>query len=410
MISPQFARIIIDPEVEHSPLATSIRKNANGVAVSVEPTSEFAAGTRHLTLSEGKRLLLVRRFAGRSFKLCQGWKPDYACCNLHTLAEANNCSMECTYCILQFYMTSPHLTVFGNIDDLQKEISEVAGSAPQRLFRIGTGELSDSLLLDPLTDSTTHMVPFFRGLPNTVLELKTKTDNIENLLRIDGGERTVVSWSVNPSYVVARDELKTASLDARLKAASRVADQGYPVGFHLDPIVHYADWKTGYREFIDQLLASVAPERIAWISMGSLRFPPEMKSTMEQRFPRSTLRLGELVRGDDGKFHYLRPLRLEMYRWIYSHLQNQLAAAGDRGPVIYLCMEPPDVWKRVFERPAPTNAELEFEFAENFTRRFPRAALPPPSRPRYEEFAAATAAARANGHGFVSLESLSRVD
>ena len=36
MISPQFARIIIDPEVEHSPLATSIRKNANGVAVSVE--------------------------------------------------------------------------------------------------------------------------------------------------------------------------------------------------------------------------------------------------------------------------------------------------------------------------------------------------------------------------------------
>ncbi len=94
MIKTEFARILIDPVVEHSPLAEAIRRNASNVAVSVEPTAEFAAGTRHLSLTEGKRLLLVREFQGRSVKLFQAWKTGYACCNLHTVAEANNCAME----------------------------------------------------------------------------------------------------------------------------------------------------------------------------------------------------------------------------------------------------------------------------------------------------------------------------
>lgn len=391
MIKTEFARILIDPAVARSPLAEAIRRNAQNVEVSVESTAEFAAGTRHLSLTEGKRLLLVRRFQGRSVKLCQAWRSSYACCNLHTVAEANNCAMECTYCILQFYMNSPHMTVFGNLDDLQEEIASRVALEPGRVLRIGTGELSDSLLLDPLTESTTHMVPFFRGLPNAVLELKTKTDNIAHLLGMDGGERTVVSWSVNPQEIVTREELKTASLENRLAAAREVAAHGYPVGFHLDPIVHYDGWRDGYTTLVDRMIDAVPPERIAWISMGSLRFPQEMKATVEARFPRSELPSGEFVRGDDGKSHYLRPLRVEMFRLVTERLKARLETVGDRGPVLYLCMEPPEVWKKVFGRVAPTKAELDFAFAENYARRFPGAGLARPERPRYEVFVAAGA-------------------
>ncbi len=413
MVKTEFARIIIDPDVEHSPLAASIRRNARNVEVTVQPTAEFAAGTRHLSLTEGKRLLLLRPFRGRAVKLCQGWKPDYACCNLHTVAEANNCAMECTYCILQFYVNSPHMTVFGNIDDLQDEITRMVRREPDRLLRIGTGELSDSLLLDPLTESTTHMVPFFRRLPHAVLELKTKTDNIGHLLGMDGGERVVVSWSVNPQEIVTREELKTASLADRLAAARQVAEHGYPVGFHLDPMVHYDGWREGYAALVDHLIDAVPVERIAWISLGSLRFPPQMKATMTRRFPRSELPTGELIRADDGKFHYLRPLRLEMYRLVVERLNRRLdmrprarwGEARERRPVLYLCMEPPAVWKKVFGKTAPTNAELEFEFAANYSRRFPRAGLPAPELQRYEAFAAATARAQADGT-FVSSDSL----
>ncbi len=378
-------KILIEADVASTPIAEAVRRNAKDIEILDVPTGTAEESLRRLGLTAGKRVLLLKRFQGRFFKQCQGLKKEYSCCNLHTLAEANGCTMECTYCILQYYMTSPHLSVFANLSDLQGEIERVIHTQPSRIFRIGTGELSDSLLLDPLTESTRHMVPFFRRLPNAVLELKTKTDSVSNLLDLDHGQRTVVSWSVNPAEVGAREELKTAPIVRRLAAARRVAGAGYPVGFHIDPMIHHANWRDGYAELLDKLLDAVEPRQVAWISLGTLRFPPEMKGTMEARFPRSELRYGELVRGDDGKMHYLRPMRIEMYRHVVDGLLRRLEHESSK-PVIYLCMEPPDVWKRVFDLPAPSNAALEHHFAENYWRRFGGGSLPEPKLSDYEGF------------------------
>ena len=403
MIRTTFESIVIDPSVEETPLAVAVRRNAGATEVISAPTAGFAADTRHVGRTAGKRFLLVERFQGHAVKLCQGLKPGYACCNLHTLAEANNCSMECTYCILQFYMNSPHLSVFANTMDLQAEILRRVALASPRLLRIGTGELSDSLLLDPLTESTRQMVPFFRRLPNAVLELKTKTDNIENLLELGSAGKTVVSWSVNPSEIVEREELKTAPLRRRLAAARALAFQGYPIGFHIDPMIDYLDWQDGYAALVDALLDAVPPQQIAWISIGSLRFPPSMKATVASRFPRSELRYGELVRGADGKLHYLRPQRIEMYRWVVERLRRQIRDPS-QGPVLYLCMESPEVWERVFDEPAPTLEELDFRFAQSFERRFPGPSL---ETPRWEHYAPRETPEIAEPSGdFVPLESV----
>ena len=404
MIRPQLEKIIIEPQVAGTEMAGAIRRNAGGIEVLEASGSGSGEELRSLGLTAGKRVLLVKEFLGRAFKQCQGLKPGYACCNLHTLAEANNCSMECTYCILQFYMTSPHLTVFANLEEIQAEILERVSAQPERIFRIGTGELSDSLLLDPLTESTRRMVPFFRSLPNAVLELKTKTDNVALLSELEHGQRSVVSWSVNPPEIVEREELKTAKLDERLAAAALVSRRGYPVGFHIDPMIHHQRWQEGYAYLVDAILNAVPPERIAWISLGSLRFPPSMKATMEARFPRSQLRYGELVHGDDGKMHYLRPLRLEMYRFVANRLEERFRGSPS-APVVYLCMEPPEVWKRVFDREAPTNPELEHRFAESYWRRFPGAGLPRPELEAYSGFSSPTSGA--GSQSFVPLASLS---
>jgi len=376
MTKVSIAKILIESEAVATDMAATLRRNATGVEI-VEARIEESL--RHLAPAEGKRVLLVRWFRGKSFKRCQGFKPEYACCNLHTFAEGNHCALECTFCILQYYMTSPHLTIFANTGDIEAEIADGAGDQPERIFRITTGELGDSLLLDPLTEASRRWVLFFRGLKNALLELKTKTDNIENLLRLDAGQRTVVSWSVNPQEIVEREELKTAPIDDRLAAASRVARHGYPVGFHLDPIIHYAGWRAGYTGLLDALLDAVPPERIAWISLGSLRFPLEMKPALATRFPRSTLRCGELVPCDDGKMRYPRPIRAEMFRALVEHLEERFRRCGS-APLIYLCMEPPDMWQRVFGTPGPSTAELDFQFAESYVRRFPHAGLPTPRR------------------------------
>jgi len=130
MIRPTLDKILVDPAVAATPIARAVSRNAGGVEVIEAPAGGVEEALRRLGLTEGKRVLLVKEFRGRSFKQCQGLKEEYACCNLHTLAEGNGCAMECTYCILQHYMTSQHLTVFANVDDLQAEIQRAVSSEP----------------------------------------------------------------------------------------------------------------------------------------------------------------------------------------------------------------------------------------------------------------------------------------
>lgn len=325
--------------------------------------------------SEGKRVLLVRAFEGRAFKRCQGFKERYACCGLYTLSDANGCGLDCSYCILQHYLTGPGISVFANLEDLAVEVESAIRSRPDRIFRVTTGELGDSLLLDPLTEASRSWVSAFRGIPNAILELKTKTDHVQNLLALDPCAKTVVSWSVNPPELVEREEHRAASLDARLSAASQVARHGFSVGFHLDPMILYPGWEEGYRRLLDALLDAVPADSIAWLSLGSLRFPPELKPVMAARFPRSALRLGELLLCEEGKLRYPRPMRTEMYRFAVRHLEARLGRLT-LPPTVYLCMEPPWTWNKVFDGHAPTSAELDHRFAETYRQRFPRAGIP----------------------------------
>jgi spore photoproduct lyase len=176
-----------------------------------------------------------------------------------------------------------------------------------------------------------------------LLELKTKSDCVENLLDLDPNERIVVSWSMNPERVVAADEHFTASLDERVAAARRCQEAGYKLGFHFDPIIEYRGWEEDYRAMIEKIFAAVDFRRVAWLSMGVLRQTPALRRAMRERFPKTLLLTGEQVFCSDGKFRYFQPMRVAMYRKMVQWIR-QLAPL----PPVYLCMESREVWEQVF--------------------------------------------------------------
>jgi spore photoproduct lyase len=151
-----------------------------------------------------------------------------------------------------------------------------------------------------------------------------------------------VSFSLNPPAVVATEEGVAASLDERLAAAERAISRGYRVAFHFDPMIHVPDWEQAYIAVVDRLAAyrRAAPE---WISLGTLRYPPSLKPTIEER----TYALDEFVRSGDGKMRYLQPIRARMYRTVKKRLRSVLPETP-----VYLCMESPVVW-RDMQRAAP---------------------------------------------------------
>ena len=362
---PSIEKIIIHSDAVDAPMTRRIIGNLPDVPAEVmdDAASErFASG---LTLSRGKRILFLTRGKGALVKPCPGTSDPYLCCGYVTVNPQTHCPMDCTYCILQNYLERSFLTVHVNTDEILLRIEALLASQPGRFFRIGTGELADSLALDPITQISGDLLPFFVSKRNALLELKTKTGNVRSLLA-QPARRAVISWSVNPQRVIDAEEHRTASLDERLSAAGECAEAGFLVGFHFDPILLVEEWEKDYDGLIDRLFSAVNPSRIAWISLGSLRFPPALKEVIEERFPRSRIPFGEMIRGLDGKMRYAKPVRLELYRRIAGRIRERSS-----GVFVYFCMESPDVWERVMGRAPASNAELDGLFSESIRRRFP---------------------------------------
>ena len=341
-------QLVVDARVADTPPARRLFDRWPGDTPRIEEEVDAVverARLREDALTVGKRTLLVTQRKGDFLKPCQGMTERHeACCGYAILNIVENCPMDCTYCVLQAYLDNPLVVVYANLDGLAAEIDRAIGSlGGRRRLRVGTGELGDSLALDGLTGLSLDLMRAVEPFDDVVLEFKTKTVEIENLLSVAAPRNVLVSWSLNAPRHVAAEDVGAPSLEARLEAARRCAQHGYRLGFHFDPIIHAPDWETEYRGAVELLFERIDPSRIAYVSLGGLRYPAALKPIVERRFPGSTITGGELVRSWDGKLRYFRPIRVALYRRMVEWI-------GARAPdvTVYLCMESPPVWADVF--------------------------------------------------------------
>jgi spore photoproduct lyase len=224
--------------------------------------------------------------------------------------------------------------------------------------------------LDSVFPISPFLIPFFAQRNHAVLELKTKSAEVDHLLHLDHRRRTIISWSLNPPKIIEEEEKGTVSLENRITAAQKCQERGYPVGFHFDPIIFYEEWEKGYQETIVSLFEKIDSKEIIWISLGGFRYPPQLKAIVQQRFPNTNIFLGELFPGRDGKFRYLEEIRVEMYQKMVGWLREV-----DPNLFIYLCMESKEVWERVFGW-APENSHHLNQLFEERLNGFMKRSLP----------------------------------
>jgi spore photoproduct lyase len=231
--------------------------------------------------------------------------------------------------------------MFVNLEDKLEQIDRTLGSQPERIFRIGTGEFTDSLALDPILGWTQVLLPFFSSRKNTVLELKTKTDQIEALLSSRWRERIIVSWSLNSPDIATREETGAPGIRRRLEAARRCQRGGFVIGFHFDPLIRYGEWKDGYARTIEMMDRYIDPKGIIWVSLGAMRYMASLKPIIRRRHPGTHILDGEFVPGLDGKMRYFKLLRTEMYQFMGEKLKEWNQDLG-----VYLCMESHEIWEK----------------------------------------------------------------
>ncbi len=349
----------IDREVLESPITAHVRRALPQIPTTIieGPPPVAVPATQAARMTMSKKHLYLTSQQGRFVRPCPGASSrrdaGQLCCGYTIVDVVSNCNFDCTYCYLQNYINTPYLTVYANIEALFDELAALLQSNAGQRVRIGSGEFSDSLSLEPLTGFAGLLIPFLRQFPNVQFELKTKSDWVDSLLDLDPQGRVMVSWSVSPEAVVRREEHKTASLAARLQAARRCRAAGYDIGLHFDPLLHYPGWEADYEGLVETVFATLAPEDITTLSMGSLRFAPALKPVVRSRFPKSRIMSAELFPGADGKVRYFKPLRIEMYRHMLACLQRYL------DPERSICMESQEVWQQVFGHAPACSLDVE---------------------------------------------------
>lgn len=274
---------------------------------------------------------------GNIVRGCPGTK-NHICCGYKTIDLIEGCPLSCSYCILKHYINTEGIKIHRNIDYIISQIDDTICNNNKHILRFGTGELSDSLALDRRYLLNRHLIEFFGQKRKALLELKSKWAYIDHIIPFLN-PYTVVSFSLAPQGIIEKEEKRTSPLYKRFRALQKAQKAGCFVGLHLDPIIIYEGFEKDYQYLIEDIGRLIDLERVIWISLGLLRFPSGLLNDFVQGRRRNLL-YGEFIRGEDGKYRYIKGERIKVYKMLYDLLKNKY-----EGLFIYLCMERQDVWK-----------------------------------------------------------------
>ncbi len=272
------------------------------------------------------------------------------CCNLMTLDMVESCGFDCSYCSIQsFYYKNQVVFDSKFADHLSKLKLD-----PDKTYHVGTGQSSDSLMWGNKYGMLDALIDFAKANPKVILELKTKSTNINYLSKAKVPSNIICTWSLNTQTIIDNEEHKTASLQQRLEAARKVADKGIVIGFHFHPIVHYHGWQDEYHSIYTQIQDMFNPAELAMISVGTLTFiKPVIKKIRERSFHSKILKMPMVEAA--GKLSYPVEIKLELFRHAYDSFSRE----WQDNVFFYLCMEDHSLWKQVFGYEYPSNSAFE---------------------------------------------------
>ena len=295
---------------------------------------------RKVTLSDSKNEV---------FGMCPVASEKTVCCNLMTIDAVQGCSLGCSYCSIQTFYTDGKISVDKNLAEKLAKIP----LDPNKKYHIGSGQSSDSLAIGNREGVLDAQLDFARNNPNIILEFKTKSDNIDYLLKSNVPNNVFVSWSLNPQLFIDNEEHGTASFNQRISSARALSDKGVLVGFHFHPIVYYEGYESDYTHIIKKVVSMFDPLEVAMISMGTLTFiKPAIKKLRSTGLSSNVLQIP--MADAVGKSSYTKEIKKE----IFGHVLNQFSSWHDT-VFFYLCMEERSVWESVFGQAYIDNTEFE---------------------------------------------------
>ncbi|MEW5693161.1 MAG: spore photoproduct lyase family protein [Candidatus Hydrogenedentota bacterium] len=353
-------KIIINKEVKNNPVVNKIllkirsRKRCSGV-FQTRPNQEICEAKKieieEAGLSEvikeikekqdpigcGKKILYLTENTGQKIVGCPGTKY-HICCGYQIISPLSGCPLDCCYCILQVYYKNKPLIFDVGVNKIVERLKFLLNTT--EYTRWGTGEFSDSLSLENILGFHKDIIKTILNVKDRFIELKTKDRfDIES---IPCDKRVIIGFSVNVNEIIKNEEQGTISLTERLELAKRCENAGFSLSFHFDPIIDRDDLVNEYVNLIKNITQDFNYKRVAYLSLGTLRFSPKLPAIIRERFPESRILEAQFVRGIDKKWRYKVERRICIYKKMIENITKEWK---DK---VYLCMESDEVTNGVF--------------------------------------------------------------
>jgi len=264
-----------------------------------------------LAKKEGKKLHDIPK----SFSI--GGKKNYY------FSHMLNCIYDCEYCFLQGKHMSAHYLLFINYEDFFIEIEKKIKQNRFEKSYFFSGYDCDSLAFDGITGFVESFLPIFERNKNGILEIRTKSVKIQNILKYKPIDNCIIAFSFTPENISKLIEHKVPSVKKRIDSMKKLAEMGWKIGLRFDPIIPACNFAKIYETLFKNIASNIPKENIHSISFGMMRFPKKMFKKMIKEYPNKKI-ISLNFKNNNGIYSYSKEVQKKLENIVIKKLKKYM--------------------------------------------------------------------------------------
>lgn len=321
--NPFFSHIYVEKQILNHPRTKQIlSRYTHAEIIEISHYKDIFCRSRQNYIQQlhSRKLILAAKYGNFLYEgspACQSFGNH----NFYYTSCIMNCIYDCEYCYLKGMYPSANIVIFVNLEDIFIQVEQMLKIHPLYLC---ISYDTDLFALEQVTGYVQAWNQFAAAHTQQLkIEIRTKCANQHVFRQLKVLPNIIYAFTLSPQEMIRRFEHHTPSLTERIECAASAVQAGFPVRLCFDPMIYIQNWQSHYKEMLTQVFASIPPNKLVDISVGSFRISQEYLKKMRKQQPDSEIAWFP-YQMENGYCHYPNDLTIQMEQYLITQLLEKL--------------------------------------------------------------------------------------